>query len=794
MKPKSHAFLNLSTLLTAGLACAAITQSASGTAYTWDGGDNTSTSWSTATNWSTDAAPAATGDTLTFAGTTNLSPVNDVVTSLATSGTEITFASGAGSFNLSGTAITMGSGGGGGQTIITQNSANNQTISLNINLSGGNGDRNIVFGSGAGSLTLGGNINFNGDWLFPTTTAGTLILSGTNTGDGKTTNAITAGTNVMRAMMRNNVAGTQLVLGSDAALGNTGSGSASGGTASFRGIIANQNMKISTANGNRDLSGSSLAINAGHIDFNGGSNLTIENLVTVGGNRDFLVSSSGTVTVSSGIFLSSDQTGRQLYVNLSGAGGMVVNGAVADTFHSGGLTTAGSGLLRKSGAGTMTLNGNSAFASVTQIEGGTLKIGHANALGATGAANGTKLMGGSLDLNGQTIAETLTISSSAGSLTNSSGTAASVTADAAISASFTVNATGDITATRFIGSSNFVITKVGNGTLTTNGSSHNNLGGWDIQAGKVVLANTSGYAADRGVAINGGTLQLSGSNSDLINNDQAFTVNSGVFDLNGKSEAVASISGTGGTIRNTLASTTSTLFVGGGNTSASYGGVIENGTGTLKLTKEGTGTQTLTGSNTYTGATTISGGTLALGAGGSINNTSGVSLGTSGTFDVSAKSGYSVPELTGSGNVLGALTVSTSLAIGNSPGTATFSGDLTIGSGAISTFEFTDSAFTAGTFDLAQGGSGPQNVNFGSGTLNLLFSGGTYATNSTVQIFNFETYSGTFGTVNFTGLNLGQAAAFNSSTGFVTITAVPEPAAVLLGGFGLIALLSRRRN
>ncbi|MND07524.1 hypothetical protein D3C83_295550 [compost metagenome] len=39
-------------------------------------------------------------------------------------------------------------------------------------------------------------------------------------------------------------------------------------------------------------------------------------------------------------------------------------------------------------------------------------------------------------------------------------------------------------------------------------------------------------------------------------------------------------------------------------------------------------------------------------------------------------------------------------------------------------------------------------------------------------------------------------AGLNGGTGdrFVTVTAVPEPAAALLGGLGLLALLRRRRN
>jgi fibronectin-binding autotransporter adhesin len=146
--------------------------------------------------------------------------------------------------------------------------------------------------------------------------------------------------------------------------------------------------------------------------------------------------------------------------------------------------------------------------------------------------------------------------------------------------------------------------------------------------------------------------------------------------------------------------------------------------------------------------------------------------------------------VTGSGSITGDITINGTLAIGNSPGTMTFQDDLTVGGTAVSNFEFTDAALGVGTWDLAQGGAGAQTVTFG-GTLNLLFSGGTYA-NSSVQIFDFESFSGNFTTVNFTGLAAGQSAVFDSTTGFVTV--IPEPKAALIGGMGILALLRRRRD
>ncbi|MEO5715854.1 MAG: autotransporter-associated beta strand repeat-containing protein [Luteolibacter sp.] len=665
MKPKYHLYRNFPALL-ASSSLLVFVSFANATSLTWDGapdggGTSADAKWSTVTNWLGDTTvPAATGDTLTFGGTTNLNAQNDSVTALATSGTAITFASGAGSFNLSGNTLTLGSGGGGGQTIVSQQSANAQTISTNINLSGGSGDRSIVFATGAGSLTISGNINFSNDWLFPNTTAGTIILSGTNTGNGKLFSAggITAGTNKMNAMMRNNVLGTQVVLGSDSALGNSGTGSVSAGTADFRGIRANQPVLIGTAGGDRNLSGSTLAINSASIEFNGANNLTLGNLINESGNRDFKVSAAGQVTVQNSLSLSSDQTGRSLYLNLSGAGGMIVNGPVYDTFHSGGLTTPGSGTLRKAGTATLTLNGDSSYTDLTTIEAGTLKIGHVNALGATGTTNGTTLTGNAtLDLNGLTIGESLTFNNNGNKLANSSATAAAVTVDVTLNTSITVDATGDITATRLISNATRIVNKQGIGTLTTNGTSHNNLCGWDIQAGTVVLANTSGYGADRSVTLNGGTLQLSGANFDLINNAEAFTINSGTFDLTGKNEAVASIGGSGGTITNSVASTTSTLFVGGGSggtSSASFAGTVQNGAGTLALTKEGSGIQTLTGTLAYSGTTTISAGTLSLSTA-SLNDASTLSITTAtGTLDLTHSGTDVVAAMTVDGNPVAA--------------------------------------------------------------------------------------------------------------------------------------------
>lgn len=130
------------------------------------------------------------------------------------------------------------------------------------------------------------------------------------------------------------------------------------------------------------------------------------------------------------------------------------------------------------------------------------------------------------------------------------------------------------------------------------------------------------------------------------------------------------ISGTGGLIKNGAGHLTLTgentytgvttvnagiLQIGAGNTGSivgdivnnadiyfqrdnglTYSGVISGNGGIMNI---GAGTLTLTGVNTYTGRTRVSSGTIAIGAGGSISNTSRVDLGNAGTkFDISGSS------------------------------------------------------------------------------------------------------------------------------------------------------------
>jgi fibronectin-binding autotransporter adhesin len=84
-----------------------------------------------------------------------------------------------------------------------------------------------------------------------------------------------------------------------------------------------------------------------------------------------------------------------------------------------------------------------------------------------------------------------------------------------------------------------------------------------------------------------------------------------------------------GTVTNS-AGGLSTLTVGGNISSGSFGGVIQNGTGTVGLAKVGTGTQTLGGASSYSAGTTISQGTL-IGASNTAFGTAAITLGDADT-------------------------------------------------------------------------------------------------------------------------------------------------------------------
>lgn len=258
----------------------------------------------------------------------------------------------------------------------------------------------------------------------------------------------------------------------------------------------------------------------------------------------------------------------------------------------------------------------------------------------------------------------------------------------------------------------------------------------------------------------GGILQGGATNSFSTNSD--FVINgTGVLRLNGISNTIRSLSGSG-TVQNNHASTAATLTVGGSNASTTFSGsMVNGGAGTLGLTKVGTGLLTLGGASIYTGTTTIQGGGLRIT--GSVNNSP---TGAGGTTSIGNTAGMSGLVIMPSG---GSLTT-TSITVGS---TAGGTGSLVIRGGAVTT---TTTATNTG-ISVGTGGYGSLLISAGSLTVNrvslynsaagtgvLQISGGTLTSTEHIILSNLRTeFTVTGGSVIHNAASQGLNIGYNLS-------------------------------
>lgn len=293
----------------------------------------------------------------------------------------------------------------------------------------------------------------------------------------------------------------------------------------------------------------------------GAGSLTVENIPWVMNNANSTF--SGGITVTGGQLVA--QQGS------TGAAGAVTAGA----FGTGKVTLQG-GVLRSTNTAQVTINNDIDIAG---------NVG----FGSNTPASSKLTLGGATTLTGGTV-RTITLGGSV-------STAAPVVLAGAVGESG--------------GSSGFTL--AGTGILELSGTASNTYTGLTTvnSANATLLLNKTGATAVAGnLTITSGTVRL--GQSDQIADTSTLTVNS-TFDLNGNSETVGSLSGSTSGVITSSTGGNSVLTVGGATaTQFSYNGVIQNGSGTVGLVKQGTDILILNGVNTYSGGTTLNSGQLVV--------------------------------------------------------------------------------------------------------------------------------------------------------------------------------------
>jgi len=593
--------------------------------------------------------------------------------------------SGTNDLNLGAGATNLGSTTATSRTITTTAG----TLRLGGVIADGLGGANEIIKSGAGTLTLAGASTYTGQ---TTISAGTLRLGassgalsgplgdtgpGTIVQDGATLDFAGFGVGVESV----SIAGTGV--GGNGALVNSGGEQ----TSALRFLTLTANASIGASGNRYDIRGASAA-SPGLLDM-GGFNLTktgggyftiVNTTVTPGvGNIDIVGGTLGlhatnildggasnTITIRNGAALDCFQSGTwnapiwsvlmdagstftssggttgwdstvtlNGEANLGGSAALTLNGVVSGT----------SGALTKVGAGNLNLNGTAAntYGGPTTVNAGTLNLGKTVGVNAvpgniTINSGGVSLLAADQIPNASSVA--LTTATSKFNINGRSETIANLdmqNANSATSEGLVTGAAGKLTITGTLTHT------LGNITLNSSGAGNST----EINANTVI--NNGGSWI---FGTTDGTQSLNiGPGGLTIGNGSTIAV--------GASVAAANFISLGGNVTSTAAATTSTISGAGSlnlNATRTFNvadgaaasdltiaSVIANGAATGGLVKTGLGTQTLASANTYSGATTVSGGTLALGAAGSITNTSAIDIAAGARFETVLQPTYAMP-------------------------------------------------------------------------------------------------------------------------------------------------------
>ena len=619
-----------------------------------------------------------------------------------------------------------------------------RTLANNVVLNGGV----IMVQVSEDNTGTGGTITYSmGNVIHTYTSSGSLVLP---TSVGSTSQLIVGGGGGGGAGINGNVynAGG----GGGQVLNLTGQSLASGTTAVVVGAGgAGGNNASGTSGGASSIGGNTAAGGSGANDNNGTGGNSGSGQLGAGRNNGYFGGGGGGDSAAG-----------------SGTnGGAGTAGTITGSFYGGGGGAGPNGVGGVAGGG----NGDGGSSPTA----GTANTGGGGGAGGTSAAGGSGIVivqyahtaaGGALTLSGA-------IDLQSASTLDAYGSGGSVDVTGLISTS---TGSGGLT----------IASSVNSGGVVRFGSANTYLGSTTVNSGATLRMNTTNALPS---GSGKGNLSLSGT---LDLNGQATT------SLNGLSGA--------GTIDNNAGAGTYALSVGNNDQTSIFGGVIQNTTGTLSLSKTGTGTLALTSTNTYSGVTSINAGKLVMGDA------------AADTFATSAVNVAATAMLLGSGSISGNVNLAAELSSGANnggtlapsigTGTLTVGGATTLNQGSIFAW---DISANGASYDKLQTATLVDGGSAGGSVFQIVVSDPTFTDTfwDTAQSWtNIFTTDGTTAIANWANIFGSTVSVVNSSLtpitpvdGSFTLTgstlswtAVPEPSSALAGLLLAGGLMRRRRS
>ncbi|BCU78075.1 autotransporter-associated beta strand repeat-containing protein [Luteolibacter sp. LG18] len=560
---------------------------------TWDGG-GTNDTWLNGVNWNANTAPAA-NDTLVFGGTVRLTPVNDFAAGTVFTG--LSFAAGAGAFNVTGNGIVLN------RSTIANNATNAVTVGLPITI-----------GSGLTTLTTpatGGTMNLSG--AFARSTGSTVVV-----------NRVGGNINLAGSGLANDASG---ILGGWAVIGNDwASLDGSGNTVPYTaytnipsGAIttgANLNYRY-TADTANITAAAGTAINSLVTTIGTGRTLTLAGALRLGARGGIYrtgASSANSVMLVTGGSLTASGGGEITLLDATTTAANFTatnNNLRIDST----MTDDGANPVAVNIVGYLDIRGTNTYSGGTFINLGRVQGSNTSVFG-TGPV--TIYTGGQAFLNNNgTFANNFTIAGTGSTETSGGQTMGAIRMNTgATTLSGTITLAENARITGGSGGTNAITGKItgsgrleftaatGNvGSITLNNAANDWNGGLLLTVGGAGRQVYVKLGADEQIP-NGagkGSVTIAGA-SDIAR-----------LDLSGHNETINGLNAAVNTfnqVKNTAA-TPCTLTLGANNAAGDFGGTLDDaGAGAVSLVKTGTGTQIFRGTTNHLGTTTVDGGRL----------------------------------------------------------------------------------------------------------------------------------------------------------------------------------------